>query len=320
MGTASTITTLTEALGMTLPGASTIPAVDSAHPRLAAACGERIVEMVWQDYKPSRFITKDSFHNAIVTYMAIGGSTNAAIHLVAIAGRMGIKLTLDEMDALSSKVPVIVDMMPAGRFLMEDLHYAGGITALLSRLNGYLRMECLTVNGHTLGDNIAYAKVYNEEVIRPLSRPVTDGSSLAVLRGNIAPGGAVIKPSAASPKLMRSRGRALVFANHAEMTSRIDDPQLDVDENTVLVLQGAGPVGAPGMPEWGRATHPQKALAAGRARHGTNLRCPHERHTLRHCGAARLSRSCRRRTPGFGAHWGHDFPGCSSSHPHHGGG
>jgi len=267
MGTASTMTSIADAMGFTLPGASSIPAVDSGHPRMAAECGVLAVEMVWADRKPSDLITRDSITNALVTYMALGGSTNAAVHLIAIARRAGIPLTLDEMDVVGRNIPVLANLFPSGDSLMEDFWFAGGLLALLSRLPQHLRLGAHTVNGKTLGENIAGAKVWNDDVIRPLDNPVTGDPStrgtLAVLRGNLAPSGCVIKPSAASPELLTHTGPALVFDNHADLSARIDDPSLDVTKDTVLVLRNAGPVGAPGFPEWGNLPIPKKLLQQG---------------------------------------------------------
>ncbi len=263
MGTASTMTSIVEAMGMTLPGASSIPAVDSAHSRMAADCGTRIVDMIWEDLKPTDVLTADAFRNGVITYMALGGSTNAAVHLIALARRCGVNLSLDDMDVEGRRTPVLANLMPAGDRLMEDFHYAGGLRALLSRLTDRLKLNCLTVNGKTLGENIAGAAVWDDETIRPLNRPVAKGEALAVLRGNLAPDGAVIKPSAATPSLLIHTGKALVFDSPADLTRRIDDPDLPVDETTILVLRGAGPVGAPGMPEWGALPIPKKLLARG---------------------------------------------------------
>jgi dihydroxy-acid dehydratase len=263
MGTASTMTGIAEAMGFTLPGASSIPAMDANHPRMANACGKRAVEMVWEDLKPSRLFTASSVANGVAAYMALGGSTNAAIHLIAIAGRAGISLTLDEMDAAARRIPVLVNLFPSGDKLMEDFFYAGGMPALLAEIRAHLKLEALTANGRTLGENLEGARNDDPEVIRPASRPVSAGGTLAVLRGNLCPDGAVVKASAASAKFMRHRGRALVFDSHAEMSARIHETELDVDENTVLVLRNAGPVGAPGMPEWGNLPIPKKLLERG---------------------------------------------------------
>ena len=263
MGTASTMTAIAETIGMTLPGATSIPAADSGHIRMAEECGERIVAMVWEDLKPSDILTKASFANGMVTQMALGGSTNAAIHVVAIAGRAGITVTLDEMDAEARRTPVLANLYPSGRYLMEDFFYAGGLRALLARLGDRLDGAAMTVNGRTLGENIAGAPCWNDDVIRPLDNPVTRAGTIAVLRGNLAPDGAVIKPSAASPELLRHEGRAIVFDSYAELAARIDDPALDVDKDSVIVLRNAGPVGAPGMPEWGNLPIPKKLLAEG---------------------------------------------------------
>jgi dihydroxy-acid dehydratase len=267
MGTASTMTSIADALGFTLPGASSIPAVDSGHARMAADCGVRAVEMVWEDLTPSRFLAAGSFRNAVVAYMALGGSTNAAVHLVAMARRAGLALTLADMDAQSRATPVLANLFPSGEYLMEDFYFAGGLLALLNRVRHQLALDALTVNGRTLGENLATADTWQserrDEIIRPFARPVTERGTLAVLRGNLAPNGAVMKPSAASPHLLRHVGPALVFDSHAELSARIDDPDLPIDENTVLVLRNAGPVGAPGFPEWGNLPLPKKLLAKG---------------------------------------------------------
>jgi dihydroxy-acid dehydratase len=267
MGTASTMTSIADAMGFTLPGASSIPAVDAGHARMAAECGVQAVEMVWSDRKPSTFLTRHSVDNALVTYMALGGSTNAAVHLIAIARRAGIPLTLDEMDTVGRTIPVLANLFPSGDSLMEDFWFAGGLLGLLSRLTAQLHLETRTVNGRTLGENLAGAKVWNDDVIRPLANPVTGDpatrGTLAVLHGNLAPSGCVIKPSAASPELLTHRGPALVFDNHAELSARIDDPALHVTKDTVLVLRNAGPVGAPGFPEWGNLPIPKKLLLQG---------------------------------------------------------
>ena len=263
MGTASTMTSIAEAMGFCLPGSTSIPAMDSNHIRMASLCGERIVEMVWEDLKPSRFFTADSIVNGIATYMALGGSTNAAIHLIAIAGRAGIPVTLAQMDAAARAIPVIANLFPAGDKLMEDFFYAGGLPALLSQIRVHLKLDALTVTGRSLGENIQDAVVLDETVIRSVDAPVSKGAALAVLRGNICPDGAVIKPSAASEKFFKHRGRALVFDSNADMLAQIHAPDLDVDENTVVVLRNAGPVGAPGMPEWGNLPIPKKLLQQG---------------------------------------------------------
>jgi len=263
MGTASTMTSLAEALGLTLAGASSIPAPDSNHVRMAAECGKRIVEMVLEDLKPSDILTMQSFENAITTDMAIGGSTNAIIHLVALAGRAGIRLDLARFDEIARRTPVVADIRPSGRFLMEDFFYAGGLKALLWQIRDLLHLDCATVTGKTLGENIAGAKVINPEVIRPLDRPVAPAGSTAILYGNLAPRGAVIKPSAADPRLLRHTGPAVVFKDYNDMEARINDANLPVDENSVLVLQHAGPLGGPGMAEWGMLPIPKKLLDRG---------------------------------------------------------
>jgi dihydroxy-acid dehydratase len=263
MGTASTMTAVAEAMGFTLPGASSTPAMDASHPRMAHACGLRAVEMVWEDLRPSRLLSSGSVANGVAAYMALGGSTNAAIHLIAMAARAGFALTLDDLDAASRRIPVLANLFPTGDGLMEDFFYAGGLPALLAGIREHLAPEALTVNGRTLGENLEAARCEDPEVIRSAARPVSAGGTLAVLRGNLCPDGAVVKVSAASPALMRHRGRALVFDSHAELSERIHDPALEVDEATVLVLRNAGPVGAPGMPEWGNLPIPKKLLARG---------------------------------------------------------
>jgi dihydroxy-acid dehydratase len=263
MGTASTLASLVETLGLMLPGAATIPAVHSAHARMAAACGRRIVEMVWEDIKPSRILSSAAFDNAIVADMALAGSTNAIVHLLALAGRAGVPLTLDRFDELSRTTPVIANLRPAGEYLMEDFHDAGGVPALLSRLAPLLDLSCPTVTGKTLGENIAAAEVIDERVIRPLDQPIAKAGGTFVLRGNLAPDGCVIKPTAAEPRLLKHTGRAIVFDSYPDMKARIDDPATGITADDVLVLRNAGPRGAPGMPEWGMLPIPQPLLEQG---------------------------------------------------------
>jgi dihydroxy-acid dehydratase len=264
MGTASTMTSVAETLGLTLPGAASIPAADANHPRMAERSGRRIVEMVWEDLKPSDILTRESFDNAITAIHALSGSTNAIIHLTAIAGRANIELDAERFDALSRTTPVLANVRPAGTtYLMEDFYYAGGLRALLKELGDRLNGGCLTVNGRTLGENIADATVHNGDVIRTGANPLSATGGLAVLRGNLAPDGAIIKPTAAEPHLLEHVGRAVVFADYNAMNARIDDESLDVDENSVLVLQNGGPLGGPGMPEWGQLPIPKKLLRKG---------------------------------------------------------
>ena len=263
MGTASTMTSAAEVLGFCLPGASSIPAVDSNHPKMANLSGRRIVEMVWEDLKPRDFLTGRSFDNAVAAVLALGGSTNAVIHLLAIAGRAGIPLTIDRFDELSRKTPLLANLRPSGKYVMEDFYYAGGLAALLAALKPHLALTCRTVTGKTLAENIAGAEIYNADVIRSLDNPVLESGGLAILRGNLAPDGAVIKPAAAESALLRHTGPAIIFDSYDEMNARIDDPTLNVDANSVLVLRNAGPKGAPGMPEWGNLPIPQKLLKAG---------------------------------------------------------
>jgi dihydroxy-acid dehydratase len=264
MGTASTMTSVAETLGLTLPGAASIPAADSSHPRMATASGRRIVEMVWEDLKPSEILKPDAFDNAITVVHALSGSTNAIIHLIAMAGRAGIDLKLDRFDEIARTTPVLANIRPAGeKYLMEDFYYAGGLRALLAELRSQLRLDCATVNGKTLGDNIASAKIYNDDVIRTRDKPLSASGGLAVLRGNLAPDGAVIKPTAAEAHLLKHTGPAVVFRDYNDMAARIDDENLKVDENSVLVLQNGGPLGGPGMPEWGQLPIPRKLLKKG---------------------------------------------------------
>jgi len=264
MGTASTMTASAEALGMTLTGASSIPAPDANHIRMCTASGRRIVEMVREDLKPSDILARASFENAIAVAMAMGCSTNAIIHLIAEARRAGADISLDDFDKASRKVPVIANIRPSGdKYLMEDFYYAGGLRALMATMKEHLDLSARTVGGATLGEDIDGADVWNDDVIRPLDRPIYAEGALAVLVGNLAPDGCVIKPSACAENLLVHEGPALVFDSCAEMKARIDDPDLDVDENTVLIMRGAGPQGGPGMPEWGMLPIPKKLLERG---------------------------------------------------------
>ena len=266
MGTAATMMGMAEALGMTLPGASSIPAPDANHPRMSAACGRRIVDMVWEDLTPAKLLTPHHFQNAITVAMAMGCSTNAIIHLVAMSRRAGAACTvgLDDFDAASRKTPVIANIRPSGdTYLMEDFYYAGGMPALIKTLSDHLHLDAMTVNGQTLGENVATAQVHNADVIRSLDRPLYAEGALAVLKGNIAPAGAVIKPSACAPHLRQHTGPAMVFDSYPEMKAAVDDENLDITADHVLVLRNAGPQGGPGMPEWGQLPIPRKLLAQG---------------------------------------------------------
>jgi dihydroxy-acid dehydratase len=264
MGTASTMTAIAETLGMTMPGASSIPAPDSNHVRMAADSGRRIVAMVWEDLVPSKIQTYQAFENAIMVAMAMGCSTNAIIHLIAQARRAGCTIGLDDFDRYSRVIPVIANVRPSGeQYLMEDFYYAGGLPALMSRLRGHLHLDALTVTGQTLGENIADAQVYNDDVIRPLDNPIYAEGALAVLRGNLAPDGCVIKPSACPPHLHQHTGPAIVFDDYPSMKAVIDSEDLDVTADHVLVLRNAGPQGGPGMPEWGMLPMPKKLLKQG---------------------------------------------------------
>jgi dihydroxy-acid dehydratase len=264
MGTASTMTAIAEAIGMALPGSSSIPAADANHIRMASTAGRRIVEMVWEDLKPSSIQTRAAFENGIAVAMAMGCSTNAIIHLIAQARRAGADLSLEDFETASRKVPVIANVRPSGEtYLMEDFFYAGGLRALMSRLRDHLHLDCLTVNGRSVGDNIADAEIYNEDVIRPLDRPIYAEGALAVLKGNLAPDGCVIKPSACEPRLLKHRGPALVFDDYPSMKAVIDDDDLEVTADHVLILRNAGPKGGPGMPEWGMLPIPGKLVKQG---------------------------------------------------------
>jgi dihydroxy-acid dehydratase len=263
MGTAATMMGIAEAVGFALPGASSIPAADANHIRMSAECGRRIVQMVWDDLTPARMLTRANFDNGIACAMAMGCSTNAIIHLIAMSRRAGHPLTLDDFDAASRRVPVIANIRPSGdAYLMEDFFYAGGLPALLKRIEGHLQTDALTVNGRTIGENIAGAEVYNADVIRPLDNPIYAEGALAVLRGNIAPDGVILKPSACAPHLLQHRGPALVFDDYAALKQAIDDPDLEVTGDHILVLRYAGPKGA-GMPEWGMLPIPTKLLKSG---------------------------------------------------------
>ncbi len=263
MGTAATMTGIAEAIGLTLPGASSIPAADASHIRMSAECGRRIVQMVWDDLTPARMLSRAHFENGIACAMAMGCSTNAIVHLIAMSRRAGHAVTLDDFDAFSRRVPVVANIRPSGEaYLMEDFYYAGGLPAMLQRIRSHLHTEALTINGRSLGDNIAQAEVYNDDVIRPLTHPIYAEGALAVLRGNLAPDGVVIKPSACAPHLLQHTGRALVFDDYPSLKKAVDDPRLDVTGDDILVLRNAGPKGA-GMPEWGMLPIPTKLLKAG---------------------------------------------------------
>jgi dihydroxy-acid dehydratase len=263
MGTASTMTSAAEALGLTLPGFSSIPAVDSRHAQYSSLTGKRIVEMVWEDLKPSDLLTDKSFDNAITAVLALGGSTNSIVHLIALARRAGLTLTLDRFDELARHTPVLANIRPAGEFLMEDFYYAGGLPALMAELGDLIDSTQRTVNGMTIGENIRDAQIYDNAVIRRRSNPLVEHDGLAVLRGSLAPDGAVIKPPAMEQHLRLHTGPAIVFRDYNDMAARIDDPELPVTADSVIVLQNAGPIGAPGMPEWGQLPIPEKLLKAG---------------------------------------------------------
>jgi L-arabonate dehydrase len=263
MGTASTMTSLAEALGMTLPGSANIPAPDSRRMAIAELSGRAVVGMIEPGLKPSRILTRDAFENAITVLMALGGSTNAVIHLVAIAGRLGIRLTLEDFDRISRRTACIVDVKPSGQYLMEDLFHAGGVPAVMNRIQDLLHVDCETVNGKSIGENVKEALPLNDTVIRPRDRALYPEGGIAVLHGNLAPNGAVIKQTAASEHLLRHRGRAFVFETRDEMLAQIDRDDLPVDRDSVLVMRNCGPKGAPGFPEWGHIPMPRKLLNEG---------------------------------------------------------
>ncbi len=291
MGTASTMAAMAETLGLALPGNAAIPAADSRRLALAEMSGRRAVEIALaRGPKPSEILTAAAFDNAIRADMAMGGSTNAIVHLVALAGRAGIPLPLRRFDELSRTTPLLANVRPSGKHLMEDFYYAGGVPAVLRELLPMLDGTARSVNGKTLRENVADAPCHDSDVVRPLSLPLQPEGGTVILTGNLCPGGAVLKQSAASQHLMVHRGRAVVFDDHLDLERRIDDPSIPIDENSVLVLKNAGPKGGPGMPEWGAAPIPARLLKAGREGHGAHLGRADERHVLRHRGAARRAR------------------------------
>ena len=263
MGTASTMASVVEALGIGLPTNAAIPAVDARRYALAHVAGQRIVEMVHEDLRMSQILTRKAFENAIRVVGAIGGSTNAVIHLLAIAARIGVDLALDDWDQLGRGVPCLVNLMPSGKYLMEDFYYAGGLSAVIEDLGELIHRDALTVNGKTIGENVAGARCFNRDVIKHRDEPLTREGGIAVLRGNLCPNGAVLKPSAATPELMKHHGRAVVFETIEDFHARVDDPNLDIDESCVMVLKNCGPRGYPGMPEVGNMPLPQKILKRG---------------------------------------------------------
>jgi L-arabonate dehydrase len=264
MGTASTMACMVESLGLSLSGAAAIPAVDARKKALAHLSGIRIVEMVKEDLRLSKILTREAFENAIKVNAAIGGSTNFIIHLLAIAGRIGVELDLDDFDKLGSRIPLLLNLMPSGKYLMEDFYYAGGLPVILDQIREHLHMNTITVSGKSHNENIVgQISCYNEEVIASINKPLIDEAGIAVVKGNLAVNGAVIKPSAATPALMKHRGRAVVFESIEDYHARVDDPDLDIDETCVMVLKYVGPVGYPGMPEVGNMLLPKKVLAKG---------------------------------------------------------
>ncbi len=263
MGTASTMTSIAETLGFSLPNASTIPAPDSNHARMASYTGRRIVDMVWEDLKPGDILSERVFDNAIKILMALGGSTNGLIHVIALAGRAGIEISLERFEEIGRKTPYLVNMRPSGKYLMEDFYYAGGLSALLEGMRDLLDLDVPTCTGKTLGENIAGAKIHNSDVIHTPDDPMQAEGGLIVVRGNLAPDGAVIKTTAADPELLQHAGRAMVFDDYNEMAARLEDPDLDVDADSILILRNSGPQGGPGMPEWGMLPIPKKLLKQG---------------------------------------------------------
>jgi dihydroxy-acid dehydratase len=263
MGTAATMMAITEALGLALPGASSIPAPDANHPRMCAAAGRRIVDVVWEDLTPVKILTPAAFDNAILVHMALGGSTNAIIHVIAMARRAGVALDMARFDEISRKVPVIANITPSGKYLMEDFFYAGGLRALMATMRDRLDLSCLTVTGGTIGENIDGAVVHLPDVIHPLDTPLYAEGATAVLTGNLAPHGCVMKPAAADKRFLKHRGKALAFENYEHMAREVERDDLDVTPDHVLVLKNAGPKGGPGMPEWGMLPIPKKLVKAG---------------------------------------------------------
>jgi dihydroxy-acid dehydratase len=263
MGTASTMATMSEALGLTLPGFSSIPAADSRKKVMQQLSGRRIVEMVNEDLRMSKLLTRKAFENAIVTNAAVGGSTNLIIHLIAIARRIGVDLKLEDFDAIGSQIPLLVNLMPSGKYLMEDFFYAGGLPVVMKELGNLLHQDIITANGKTFNENYAKAICYDDNVISKIDNPLQENAGIAVLKGNLCENGSVIKPSAATPKLMKHTGKAVVFETMEDYHKRIDDPNLEIDENSVIVLKGVGPKGYPGMPEVGNVDLPEKLIMKG---------------------------------------------------------
>jgi L-arabonate dehydrase len=317
MGTASTMASMAEALGMALSGNAAIPGVDSRRKVMAQLTGRRIVQMVKDDLKPSDIMTKQAFENAIRTNAAIGGSTNAVIHLLAMAGRVGIDLTLDDWDRCGRDVPTIVNLMPSGKYLMEEFFYAGGLPVVIKRLGeaGLLHKDALTVSGETMWDEVKDVVNWNEDVILPAEKALTQSGGIVVVRGNLAPKGAVLKPSAASPHLLTHRGRAVVFEDIDDYKAKINDDNLDIDETCIMVMKNCGPKGYPGMAEVGNMGLPPKGAEEGHHRHGAHLRRPHVRYGLRHRRAAHLAGSGGRRTARGGQERRHDRTRCAEPSP-----
>ena len=303
MGTASTMASVTEALGMSLPGSAAMPAADSGQARLAAASGRRIVEMVWEDLRPSQILTADAFRNGATVALAIGGSTNAVIHLIAMAGRAGVRFGLDDFDGISRSTPVLANVRPVGEFLMEDFYYAGGLGALMNEIPDLLYLGADTITGRTLGENLVGSKVFNDRVIVPRDRALSREGGLSVLRGNLAPDGAVIKHTAAEPRLLQHRGPAVVFRDYNDMAARIDDPALDVTADSRARAAACGADRRAWHAGMGHAADPEEAARGRRPRHGAHLGRAHERHRVRGVRAARRARVVCRRAAGVRARW-----------------
>ncbi len=315
MGTASTMASMVESLGMGLPHNAAIPAVDARRQVLAHLAGRRIVDMVREDLTMDKILTRQAFENAIRTNAAIGGSTNAVVHLIALAKRIGVELSLEDWE-LGSNVPCLVNLQPSGEYLMEDFYYAGGLPAVLKQMGeqGLLHREALTVNGKTIWDNVRNAPNHDEKVITTFAEPFKPKAGIAVLKGNLAPNGAVIKPSAATAELLKHRGRAVVFENIEELHAKIDDESLDIDENCIMVLKGAGPKGYPALPKWA-ICRCRRRCCKRHYRHGAHFRRTHERHRVRRGGAARVARSSCGWPARFRADRRHDRAGCRSAAP-----
>lgn len=307
MGTASTMACMVEALGLTFPTNAAIPAADSRRKRLSHLAGNRIVERVQEDLRPSKILKRENFENAIMINAAIGGSTNFVVHLLAIAGRAGVELTVDDFDRLGSHQPLLVNLMPSGKYLMEDFYYAGGLPSVIQELKDRLHLDALTVTGHSIGKNTEEVPCYNRDVIASVDQPLIEEAGIAVLKGNLCENSAIIKLSAASPELMQHRGKAVVFEDIDDYHERIDSPDLDVDKDSVLVLKNVGPKGYPGMAEVGNmGLVAKEVVGRGRSRYGAHLGRPHEWERFWHCHSACCTGGGSRRDVGASTKWRHD--------------